>query len=217
MPKMPSLSHPGSLKKALELESERKRDCNSENVQATDGVASQLLCNSGHQSKRSSWSASVIEQPYMASHSTHSMATIPPSLLDLLQTILPIAIQQLADSHHVQRPPRTDLEVAFVNYAYSFANDPRWSSAFQPFRPFSGHLQSSAGNSEDDLNSGQDEDVDEDSDEEGAQTPLWSLATAQARAEAATSNGLGQEYSRARKGKACGHIFRKGESVYRCK
>ncbi|GAA5856549.1 hypothetical protein JCM8547_005859 [Rhodosporidiobolus lusitaniae] len=48
----------------------------------------------------------------------------------------------------------------------------------------------------------------------------WSLASAQAEALSSTSSSSfpgGDEYAPSRRGKPCGHVFRAGESVYRCR
>ncbi|BGP18684.1 hypothetical protein JCM10213_006906 [Rhodosporidiobolus nylandii] len=59
---------------------------------------------------------------------------------------------------------------------------------------------------------------------EASVTDDWSLSSAQAAAAAASSASggsdqaaLGDEYAPSRRGKPCGHVFRSGESVYRCR
>lgn len=135
------------------------------------------------------------------------------TLVGELEDILPRCIQQLSDSHHIEHPPRSDLERVLQDYAYSFVTGSsseasRFKHFFEPF-VHSGRRGPSGDTSTAD--SSDDEDAPDDMESTKAG---FSLSKGQAKA---AGGSLGVEYSRARKGKPCGHIFKRGESVYRCK
>ncbi|KWU45919.1 hypothetical protein RHOSPDRAFT_15730 [Rhodotorula sp. JG-1b] len=59
-----------------------------------------------------------------------------------------------------------------------------------------------------------DDDDDDTSNDPDSLDDKWTLAAAQANQ---SDNTAGDEYSPSRRGKPCGHVFRPGESVYRCR
>lgn len=137
-----------------------------------------------------------------------------------VEAFMPRACQRLLDSQHLESPTKSVVQPAIRQYLYGFAADPQYRSYFGPFR-FPGEapakksssrrdsmatVAAAAGASEDDND--EDEEDDEDREEN------WTLSGAQSEAD---SSGLSVEYLPSRKGKPCGHVFKKGESVYRCK
>lgn len=124
-----------------------------------------------------------------------------------LDALLPRACQQLLDSQHLDSPMKSVVQPAIRQYLYDFAADPHYRHFFGPFR-FPGEAWLRGHKSETPNDDGSEEDDDEE------REANWTLSGAQSEAE---TSGLSAEYLPSRKGRACGHIFKTGESVYRCK
>ena len=160
------------------------------------------------------------------------------SLEVFLSGILPSALQELSASHHLERSqpeaststsPSRQLTAQLQRFSYGFAQDERWRRSMfgegvalpweetdDPSDVRAGkrpqRQRDAASSSIPEPQQQQSNSIDEDDE------PLdeWTLSGAQARADRG-SGGLPSEYSRTRKGKPCGHVFKRGESVYRCK
>ena len=127
------------------------------------------------------------------------MASSSKTLLTEIAAVLPRCVSQLADSHHLQVPPKSALHEQLRSYNYEFLANSAWRPVFGEFTTDADSHRTASGEVEDQEIDG----------ENG-----WSLSSAQARG---AGSGLANEYSRARKGMPCGHVFQKGETVYRCK
>ena len=169
----------------------------------------------------------------IASHSTSSSESAGMSSLEVfLSGILPSALQELSASHHLERSqpeaststsPSRQLTAHLQRFSYGFAQDERWRRSMfgegvalpwedsnvragkRPQRDAASSLSSEEQHQQPDSTDEDDDPLEE-----------WTLSGAQARADR-DSGGLPSEYSRTRKGKPCGHVFKRGESVYRCK
>jgi hypothetical protein len=95
---------------------------------------------------------------------------------------------------------------------YGFAADPAYRHLFGSFK-FPEEVDPDKTPNLPLENKGDEEEEDDDDDDEDEEES-WTLSGAQSKAE---GSGLSNEYLPSRKGKPCGHVFKKGESVYRCK
>lgn len=168
------------------------------------------------------------------------------TLAGVLHAALPTAAQQLAASDHLGPPSSSSgsplhasssnsskkrgtspyLEAELHRYLYSFAREARFRPSFGRFKFRSEEvIQGSKGKGKQRAAEGRqydsslaydddDEEDEEEQDEDEDEQEEWTLGGAQAKAD---ESGLPSEYSKNRKGKPCGHVFKKGESVYRCK
>lgn len=144
-----------------------------------------------------------------ASHSSSLEAEV--------EALLPQACKRLVNSQHLEVQTKSVVQPAIRQYLYGFAADPAYRHLFGSFR-FPGEEWSSGGRKPaaaarrgTQVNDDHD---DEDEDDEEEREEKWTLSAAQSEAD---SSGLSSEYLPSRKGKPCGHVFKKGESVYRCK
>lgn len=135
-----------------------------------------------------------------ASHSSSLEAEV--------EALLPRACQRLVDSQHLGVSPKSVVQPAIRQYLYGFAADPTYRLLFGSFR-FPGEDWLGERKS---VHHGGTEGSEDEDDEDKEET--WTLSGAQSEAD---SSGLSSEYLRSRKGKPCGRVFQKGESVYRCK
>ena len=163
------------------------------------------------------------------------------SLEVFLSGILPSALQELSASHHLERSqpeastsasPSRQLTAQLQRFSYGFAQDERWRRSMfgegvalpwedsdvragkRPQRER--ERDAAASSSVQGPQQQQPDSIDNDDDSNDELLDEWTLSGAQARADR-DSGGLPSEYSRTRKGKPCGHVFKRGESVYRCK
>lgn len=147
-----------------------------------------------------------------ASHSSSLEAEV--------EGLLPRACQRLLDSQHLEIRTKSVVQPAIRQYLYGFAADPAYRHLFGSFR-FPGEEWSDASRSSTTAvrpgGAGASVDADhedDDEDDEEEREEKWTLSAAQSEAD---SSGLSSEYLPSRKGKPCGHVFKKGESVYHCK
>lgn len=134
-------------------------------------------------------------------------ASYSSSLEAEVEALMPRACQRLLDSQHLERPTKSVVQPAIRQYLYGFAADPSYRHLFGPFR-FPG--EEWLGERSRHIPEGYNDDDDDDEEREAN----WTLSGAQSEAD---SSGLSSEYLPSRKGKPCGHVFKAGESVYRCK
>lgn len=135
------------------------------------------------------------------------------SLESEVDALLPRACQRLLDSQHLAQPTKSVVQPALRQYLYSFAADPTYRHLFGSFSfPGEEWLGERKPARSQGLQSAEDDDEEDDDEEDREES--WTLAGAQSEAD---SSGLSSEYLPSRKGKPCGRVFRKGESVYRCK
>lgn len=154
-----------------------------------------------------------------------------------IRAAIPASVTHLGYREHLDTSPRSAVYHAVRGYAYSFVHDARYRPFFEPFTtPEEQDLQDQQHASTSHSRSASLSDTlgnehlsdhtrfaraavrnvnqANHDDDDSLDSHSWTLRAAQAQA---SSNGVPNEYARSRKGRPCGHVFKEGESVYRCK
>ncbi|GAA6028962.1 hypothetical protein JCM8097_001527 [Rhodosporidiobolus ruineniae] len=125
----------------------------------------------------------------------------PLTALALSSTSLPDYFSALAapSLYQLDSTPSTRARLVVALYSFALNPDPNNADVRALFWPNETGSEGEAG--------------------PGEVNDLWTLSGAQQAAAASTSGGAGGggEYGPSRRGKPCGHVFKPGESVYRCR
>lgn len=167
-------------------------------------------------------------RPYYTMISSLLPVSHDSTLESEIRGILPQACARLLNSHHLEIATKSVVQPVLRQHLYGFAADPAYRHLFGSFKfpdeswPLSRPPSAVARGSDRDRdrdrdtndNDNDDNDNDNDNEDDEDLEENWTLSGAQSKAD---SSGLSSEYLPSRKGKPCGHVFKKGESVYRCK